>query len=39
MSAQYIGTDKHAGLSAGVFFLFLYITLYVSPPPRPCFSN
>lgn len=27
LSAEYIGTTNHAGLSAGVFFLFLYITL------------
>lgn len=27
MVAQYVGTDNKAGLNAGVFFLFLYITL------------
>lgn len=29
MSAQYIGTENHPGLSAGVFFLFLFIALWV----------
>ncbi|KIX06601.1 uncharacterized protein Z518_04577 [Rhinocladiella mackenziei CBS 650.93] len=28
LSAEYIGTTHKAGLSAGVFFLFLYITFY-----------
>jgi len=28
MVATYVGTTNHAGLDAGVFFLFLYITFY-----------
>ncbi|KAJ5080813.1 general substrate transporter [Penicillium angulare] len=28
LSATYVGTTNHAGLSAGVFFLFLFISFY-----------
>ncbi|KAJ5263938.1 general substrate transporter [Penicillium angulare] len=31
LSATYVGTTNHAGLSAGVFFLFLYISFEIFP--------